>query len=143
MPADAAIVAPATAADEGPVVALWQAAGLTRPWNDPVADFRRALATPASDVLVARVGASLAGAVMVGDDGHRGWVYYLGVDPQRRRSGIGRALMASAEDWLRKRDCPKLMFMVRHDNLATKAFYAALGYDAQEVVTLGRRLDGR
>lgn len=117
--------------------------GLTRPWNDPVADFRRALATPASDMLVARIGGSLAGAVMVGDDGHRGWVYYLGVDPQRRRRGIGGALMAAAEDWLGRRGCAKIMFMVRNDNLATKAFYAALGYEENAVVTMGRRLDGR
>ncbi|MCW1383119.1 GNAT family acetyltransferase [Novosphingobium sp. KCTC 2891] len=133
----------ATAADEAAVVALWQAAGLTRPWNDPNADFRMAQGTPASCVLVAEHAGDMAGAVMVGFDGHRGWVYYLGVDPARQRTGTGRALMAAAEDWLKARDCPKIMFMVRSDNLATKAFYAALGYESQAVETLGRRLDGR
>lgn len=136
-------IAPALAPDEAAVVAIWQAAGLTRPWNDPNADFRQALANPTSAVLVARHDGAVTGAVMVGFDGHRGWVYYLGVDPARQRGGIGAALMAAAEDWLKRHDCPKIMFMVRSDNAATKAFYAALGYEMQAVETLGRRLDGR
>lgn len=130
-------------ADEAEVIALWQAAGLTRPWNDPGTDFRLALANPTSCVLVAGGESSVTGTVMVGFDGHRGWVYYLGVAPGAQRLGVGRALMAAAEDWLRARACPKIMFMVRTDNLATKAFYAALGYEPQAVETLGRRLDGR
>ncbi|MFX8466511.1 GNAT family N-acetyltransferase, partial [Acinetobacter baumannii] len=65
------------------------------------------------------------------------------VVPGAQRLGLGRALLAAAEDWLRARACPKIMFMVRTDNLATKAFYAALGYEPQAVETLGRRLDGR
>lgn len=128
-------------ADEAATVALWQAAGLTRPWNDANADFRLALANETSDVLLAETDGALAGAVMVGFDGHRGWVYYLGVDPAQRRAGIGAALMAAAEQWLKARRCPKIMFMVRHDNIATKAFYAALGYEENAVVTMGRRLD--
>lgn len=137
------VIAPAESGDETDVVALWQSAGLTRPWNDAGADFRRALATSGSTVLVARLGAALAGAVMVGDDGHRGWVYYLGVDPAHRGKGLGRALMSAAEAWLRDRDCPKIMLMVRSDNLAAKGFYDALGYEDNAVVTMGRRLDGR
>lgn len=134
----------ATSADCDAVVDLWRAARLTRPWNDPDADFRMAQSGTASDVLLIHDAAGqLAGSVMVGFDSHRGWVYYLGVHPDHQRRGVGRALMAAAEDWLRRRDCPKLMFMIRNDNLATKAFYTALGYEPQAVETLGRRLDGR
>lgn len=122
-------------------MALWRAAGLTRPWNDPGADFDLALASPASAILLARDGAAAIGAVMVGFDGHRGWVYYLASEPTRRGEGIGRALMAAAEDWLRARSCPKIQLMVRTDNAAAQGFYAALGYDVQDVVTIGRRLD--
>ncbi len=137
------IIRPAQGEDEAATVALWQTAGLTRPWNDPHADFRMALAGPASTVLLAHADDAIAGAVMVGFDGHRGWVYYLGVDPARTRGGIRAKLMAAAEGWLKARDCPKLMFMVRSDNLATKAFYTALGYQDDAVVTMSRRLDGR
>ncbi|WP_295631700.1 GNAT family acetyltransferase [Novosphingobium sp.] len=125
--------------DETGVIALWRAAGLTRPWNDPAADFRMALAGPCSTVLLACEGADLAGSVMVGFDGHRGWVYYLACHPERRGRGIGRALMAAAEDWLKVRGCPKIQLMVRGDNLAAKGFYAAIGYEVQDVVTIGKR----
>jgi len=130
-----------TAADADAAVALWQAAGLTRPWNDPKADFDRALAGPASAVLGLRDGGELVATVMVGDDGHRGWVYYLAVDPTRQRSGIGRTMMAAAEDWLAKRGCAKLNLMVRGDNAGARGFYARLGYELNDVVTLAKRLD--
>jgi ribosomal protein S18 acetylase RimI-like enzyme len=126
--------------DAGAVIALWQRCGLTRPWNDPAADYARALGDAASTVLVARGEAGVAGSVMVGFDGHRGWIYYLAVDPEQRRGGLGRALMAAAEDWLRTRGCPKIQLMVREDNEAGLGFYAALGMEPQKVVTLGRFL---
>jgi ribosomal protein S18 acetylase RimI-like enzyme len=128
------------------VIALWEACGLTRPWNDPQADFAQALAGPSSTILVLRDEAGeagqgdLAGSVMVGFDGHRGWVYYLAVAPARQRSGLGRVLMAAAEAWLRARGAPKIQLMVRADNSAALGFYEALGLERQPVVTLGRFL---
>ena len=135
-------VVPLTPAHAPDAVALWEACGLTRPWNDPHADYARALAGPSSTVLGAFGGEQLVGTVMVGGDGHRGWVYYLAVDPQRRGRGIGRLLMDAAETWLRERELPKIQFMVRGTNTAVLAFYDHLGYEPQDVVVLGRRLDG-
>ncbi|HVQ08091.1 MAG TPA: GNAT family N-acetyltransferase [Allosphingosinicella sp.] len=77
---------------------------------------------------------------MTGFDGHRGWVYYLAVAPERRRQGLGREMMAAAEAWLRRRGVPKIQLMVREDNEAARAFYEALGLKRQKVVTLGRFL---
>ena len=134
-------VGPATGADRAAVIALWQAAGLTRPWNDPGADFDLALGNPTSAVLIARKGESLVGSIMAGFDGHRGWVYYLATAPDRLKHGIGRALMAAAEDWLRQLGCPRVRLMVRHDHLDARGFYTAIGYDDQDVVTMGRTLD--
>jgi len=127
-------------ADADAVVALWQACGLTRPWNDPAGDFRRALEGVTSAILVLREGEGIAASVMAGFDGHRGWVYYLAVAPDRRRAGLGRALMDAAEAWLRDRGAPKLQLMVRDDNEAALGFYEALGLERQTVVTLGRFL---
>ncbi|MDE2437356.1 MAG: GNAT family acetyltransferase [Sphingomonadales bacterium] len=134
-------IEPANAADRDAAIALWQAAGLTRPWNDPGADFDLALDNATSTILVARYDGALVGSVMVGFDGHRGWVHYLASDPGRRAHGIGRALMAAAEDWLRQRHCPRIRLMVRTDNLAAIDFYQAIGYERQDVLTLGRTLD--
>ncbi len=55
--------------------------------------------------------------VLVGHDGHRGWVYYVASDPIRSFKGFfGRAMMAAAEDWLRARGIEKIQLMVRPDN---------------------------
>lgn len=123
------------------VLSLWEACGLTRPWNDAAADFKRAVNGASSDILCLEKDGNLVATAMVGDDGHRGWVYYLGVLPDGRRQGLGRLVMEAAEKWLRERDAPKIQLMVRNDNEQAIRFYEALGYDVQPVVTIGRRLD--
>lgn len=134
-------VVTATAADRDAVIGLWRDCALTRPWNDPVADFDAAVATATSDILLLREADTLIATVMVGFDGHRGWVYYLAVHPDYRPEGLGRRLMDAAEAWLRERGAPKIQLMVRSDNADVIAFYEAMGLERQDVVTLGRRLD--
>jgi len=48
--------------------------------------------------------------------------------------------MQAAEEWLTAAGSPKIQLMVRGDNQAARGFYAALGYELQDVVTIGRRL---
>lgn len=129
-----------TATERDAAVRLWGDAGLTRPWNDPVADFDRALAAAQSAVLGLFDDGTLAGTVMVGDDGHRGWVYYLAVRVDHRRCGAGAALMAAAENWMLSRGVAKVNLMVRHSNRAALGFYANLGYGDDDVTVLSRRL---
>lgn len=121
-------------------VALWQACGLTRPWNDPHADLALALASPGSTVLAGRLDGRLAATVMTGCDGHRGWVYYLAVDPQLRHAGHGATMMRAAEGWLKARGAPKLNLMVRSDNAAAVGFYKAIGYARSDVMVLQKVL---
>lgn len=131
------------AADEAAAAALpdlWARCGLTRPWNDPARDIAFARAQPNADLLVARDGAAMIASVMVGQDGHRGVVYYLAVDPDRQGRGLGRAAMAAAEAWLAARGVWKLNLLVRADNAAVVDFYRALGYAAEDRVVLSRRL---
>jgi ribosomal protein S18 acetylase RimI-like enzyme len=135
------MIAPATLADEDAVIALWDACGLTRPWNPPARDFRRAVEQDNAAILLLRDGDTIVGSVMVGDDGHRGWIYYLAVAPAHRRAGTGRTLMAAAEHWMRARGVPKLQLMVRDGNADALAFYDALGFAHQPVAVLGRLLD--
>ena len=124
-------------------VALWQECGLTRPWNDPYADFARAIVGPSSAVLGTYDDEGvLVGTAMVGVDGHRGWVYYVASAPHSRGRGIGRALMAAAEDWIVSRGMPKVHVMVRRANTAVVGFYNSLGYVEQDTMVLGRRFDG-
>jgi ribosomal protein S18 acetylase RimI-like enzyme len=124
-------------------VRLWHDSGLTRPWNDPAADLRRAASGDASAVLAA-VGddGGLLATAMVGHDGHRGWVYYLAVDATARGRGIGQRMMEACESWVRSRGIPKIQLMVRTTNQAAVGFYEHLGYTGSDVVVLARWLDG-
>ena len=143
MPAATLSVAPIEDADIADVVALWQACGLTRPWNDPQADIALARRRPNSTVLVGRDADAIVATVMVGHDGHRGWVYYVAVDPVRRAQGLGRCIMSAAEDWLRQAGIAKLQLLVRRSNAKAGAFYQSLGYTEAETIVFAKWLDGR
>jgi ribosomal protein S18 acetylase RimI-like enzyme len=125
------------------VVQLWLRCGLVRPWNDPEADIRLARAGTNADVLVGRKGRAIVASVLVGHDGHRGWVYYVSVDPDHQRQDFGRGIMSAAEDWLRERGIEKMQLMVRSDNTKVQAFYESLGYGEQKRVIYAKWLDGR
>lgn len=130
------------AGDADAAVALWTAAGLVRPWNDPAADFARAIAGPSSAVLGIRDGDVLAATAMTGTDGHRGWVYYLAVAAARRGEGLGRTMMHAAERFCAERGVARMNVMVRAANGAVVGFYDRLGYRPSDVVVLQRDLTG-
>lgn len=140
MPESEAEIGPLAESEIPAAVVLWEASGLTRPWNDPSADARRALAGPASTILAARRDGVLVGMVMTGHDGHRGWVYYLAVAADAQHGGIARALMAAAEDWCAAAGMPRLNLMVRAGNTGVLGFYDRLGYRASDVVVLQKDL---
>lgn len=123
-------------------VALWRAVGLTRPWNDPGQDLRRAMRGPESVVLAALDGQHLLATAMVGHDGHRGWVYYLAVAPEQQGHGLGRRMLQACQTWVRDRGVPKIQVMVRRGNERILDFYDHLGYESSDVTVLARRLDG-
>ena len=128
------------ARDEGTVVSLWEECGLTRPWNDPRKDIARKLAIQPDLFLVGTLEGQLIATVMAGYEGHRGWVNYLAVAPKARGRGFGRALMERAERLLLNLGCPKLNIQVRSSNADVLAFYRAIGYAPEEMVSLGKRL---
>ncbi|SEQ82254.1 non-canonical purine NTP pyrophosphatase, RdgB/HAM1 family [Solimonas aquatica] len=126
--------------DAGAVIALWQACGLTRPWNDPQRDIARKLAQQAEGFLVAVQDARIVGSVMAGYDGHRGWVNYLAADPALRHQGLGRQLMAAAEAYVASLGAPKMNLQLREDNTGAALFYERLGYRRDAVLSYGKRL---
>ncbi len=133
-------VAEPTDADAEAVVDLWRRCGLTRPWNNAFDDFALARHGAASTVLVGHEDGAVIASIMVGFDGHRGWVYYLAVDPDRQRLGHGRTMMSPAEQWLARLGAPKLHLMLRETNTAALGFYERLGFLREPVITLSKRL---
>lgn len=136
-----AVLRPYRPGDREALVSLWSVCGLTRPWNDPHRDIDRKLARDAENLLVLEEGEKLIGSVMVGYEGHRGWVNYLAVHPDRQRQGLGRLLMDEAETRLHDIGCPKVNLQVRTSNETAREFYRQIGYTVDESVSLGKRLD--
>ena len=134
----------AEATDEAATVALWQSCGLVVAYNDPAADFRFARAGACSDVLVGRdAGGRIVGSVMVGHDGHRGWLYYVASDPASRGGGVGRRMVEAAEAWLGARGVAKVQLMVRPTNAQAVTFYARLGFEETPRTIMARWLAPR
>lgn len=127
-------------ADVESVIALWQACGLTRPWNDPYKDISFARESETSTVLVMERDGRIIASVMAGHDGHRGMLYYVAVDPSQQRQGLGRAAVRAAEDWLGARGVWKVNLLVRTENAAVKGFYEALGYEVSPVLCMARKI---
>ena len=140
-PAEPPIIRAIADGDVAAVIALWHAAGLTRPWNDPEHDIAFARRGPHSTVLVAEIDGGIAAAAMIGEDGHRGWIYYLAARPERQGSGLGRALMQAAEAWLRARGIWKVQLLVREENIAVRGFYEHLGYVKNPTVVFQKVLN--
>jgi ribosomal protein S18 acetylase RimI-like enzyme len=133
-------IRPFRRADEAQVVALWQACGLTRPWNDPHKDIERKLAVQPELFLVGQREERVVATVMAGYDGHRAWMYYLAVAPGLQGQGLGSRLVQHVEGEMLARGCPKVNLLVRSTNAQVLAFYRKLGYAQDEAVPLGKRL---
>ena len=122
------------------VVALWQACGLTRPWNDPYKDISFARQGPSSTILVAEQNSVVVASAMAGHDGHRGMLYYVAVAPEKQGQGLGKAAVKAAEAWLAAQGVWKVNLLVRAENVAVKGFYEALGYEVNPVLCMARKL---
>ena len=130
----------ATPGDEPDVIQLWRSCNFVAPYNDPSADFRFAMSGPNSSVLVAEVDDRICGSVMVGHDGHRGWLYYVASAPDQQRRGTGKMLVEAGERWLRDRNVPKVQLMIRETNATVMPFYEHLGYEHTPRIVMSRWL---
>ena len=126
--------------DESAIVDLWRACGLVASYNDPSADFTFAKAGACSEILVGEDRGVIRASVMVGHDGHRGWLYYVASDPQSRGAGFGRQIVEAAENWLQERGVAKVQLLVRETNTKVVAFYEHLGFEVTPRVVLAKWL---
>jgi ribosomal protein S18 acetylase RimI-like enzyme len=132
-----------TEEDDDSIVALWNACGLTRPWNAPYDDIDLVRRTPQSEIFLGLDNGQLVASVLCGSDGHRGWIYYLAVAPDRQKAGLGREIIAYGEQWLRSLGVPKVELMIRPENDSVRAFYESIGYAVEDRIVMSRWIDGR
>ena len=125
---------------EDAVIALWESCKLIRPWNDPRRDIARKLADSPDLFLVGLLGDRVIATVMGGYDGHRGWLYYLGVAPDHRHRGYARLMVDAVTEKLQALGCPKINLMIRKDNTDAIDFYSRIGFADDPVVTMSKRL---
>jgi ribosomal protein S18 acetylase RimI-like enzyme len=131
--------------DTETIVALWldvfpEYNDPARPQRDPRANIARKLAFGDGLFWLLERDGRIVATAMAGYDGHRGWIYSIGVAPGERRHGHARALLAHAEAELRARGCPKINIQVLAVNEQALHFWRAAGYQPDHVVSLGRRL---
>lgn len=143
MTTDEPEIRPYRDADFDAVVALWQMCGLLVSHNDPARDIAFCRATATAELFVATAGATMAGSVMAGHDGHRGWLYYVAVAPASRGTGLGRRLVDHGERWLSAHGAAKVNLMIRDGNDAVRDFYAAQGYASEPRIVMARFLYDR
>lgn len=117
--------------------ALWQrtpGVGLSR------ADSRDAMAAyldrnPGSSFVAERDGL-LVGTLLCGHDGRRGLIHHLVTDPSLRRQGIARALVQRGLQALRDQGIDKCHLMVFRDNADGLAFWAGIGGQLRQELSL-------
>ena len=133
-------IRPYESGDEKAVIELWRKCNLIRPQNDPEKDIQRKHKVNPELFLVGVEGSKVIATAMGGYEGHRGWVYYLGVDPGYRHKGAGRKMMEDVEKKLHGMGCPKLNVMVREDSPEAVKFYERIGYKIEPITNMGKRL---
>ena len=127
--------------DEQEVIKLWKKVFPEAPaQNDPTKDIQIKLSVQSDLFLVALYDQMLVGTAMAGFDGHRGWIYYLAVDPDYRRKGIGTRLMKTVEEKLTNLGCPKLNLQIRADSHYVQAFYETIGYGVEDRISMGKKI---
>jgi len=126
--------------DQENVIKLWEKVFPDAPpHNNPARDIRTKREVQPELFLVALLEDQIVGTAMAGFDGHRGWVYYLGVDPDYQRQGIGTSLMKRVEARLIGMGCPKLNLQIRANNTEVQSFYESLGYFSEDRLSMGKK----
>ena len=83
---------------------------------------------------------TVVGTIMAGWDGHRGWLYAVAVSPNERRKGLGRKLVSTASDALKKRGCGKVNLQIRAGNEEVAQFYESCGFSIEPRTSMGRAI---
>ena len=124
--------------DTDAVLEVWSLAGMTTPERNPRADIQKKLRHSPESFFVGVLEGKVVATVMVGYDGHRGWIYSLAVRPDLQRKGIGRQMMEEAENWLRQHGCPRVKLQVDEARGDVAGVCRKLGYEVQPLVSMAK-----
>lgn len=125
------------------IIKIWEECNLTRPWNNPNDDIKNAISNPTSTILLLCDKNCIIGTIMVGYDGHRGWIYYLAVAKKFQKMGYGKQLVLEGEKWFKEKNVPKVNLMIRNSNEEAKHFYKVCNYMESDVITMEKWLNNK
>ncbi len=91
--------------------------------------------------MVGELDGAIIASCMAGYEGHRGWINYLAVLPPFQRKGYGNEIMQRVEKLLSDAGCPKVNLQIRATNHAVVQFYKSIGYQVEEMVSMGKRIE--
>ena len=94
-------------------------------------------------VFVIEQGDEIVGGCIAGFDGHRGWLYAVGVKPRYRRSGAGTKLVNHVLDELSSMGCIKANIQIRSSNREVIRFYRELGFAEEQRTSMSIFLDSK
>jgi ribosomal protein S18 acetylase RimI-like enzyme len=80
--------------------------------------------------------AQVVGTTLCGQDGRRGYLYHLAVDPKYRRQGLGKQLTQASLVGLKSLGIQKCHIMVYRNNESGKAFWQRLGWKLRSDIDL-------
>lgn len=81
---------------------------------------------------VAYEGEQLAGAILCGHDGRRGYIYHTVVLPKYRRQGIASSLVEMAVNALQKEGITRVCLNVMETNEPGKEFWISQGWERKD-----------
>lgn len=119
------------------IISLWKTCfGYTDKRNNPELVIDKKLVH--DDLLFVAVdGDRVLGSIMLGYDGHRGWIYSLAVDAAVQGSGIGGMLLDFGIAELKALGCMKVNLQVMPDNTGAVEFYKKTGFELEERISMG------
>ena len=126
--------------DENKVIELWKASKIIVPQNNPKIEIKSKVDFQPDLFFVGLIQEKLIATIMIGYEGHRGWINYLVVHPDYQRKGLGKQLMDYATKILLKMGCQKINVQIRETNKSVIKFYDKLGYTNDEVISYGKRI---
>ncbi|WP_415949563.1 GNAT family N-acetyltransferase [Streptomyces sp. KLOTTS4A1] len=122
----------ATPADLDAVLAFWKTAAEGTSISDDRAGVERLVERDPGALFLAELDGDLVGTVIAGFDGWRSHLYRLAVHPERRRRGIGSALLAAAEGRFVALGGRRADAMVLERNGTGQRAWAAGGYARED-----------
>jgi ribosomal protein S18 acetylase RimI-like enzyme len=114
------------------IVEIWRKSGLSIGSSDTKQQVNRMLQRNPNLFLIGRIDNIVAGVVMGGFDGRRGYVHHLAVDPKFQKRGLGRLMMKELMKRFREMGVHKVHLFIEKYNKEVISFYESLNWEIRD-----------